>query len=322
MSTLARLLLAFGAVVAMAAAQGILMSINLGVLAEKSTLASTKPVDGVDNARASWSTYRDAQGFLDNFLQMTRPEDSRAALAKFDELTKTLDGHLDRLAGAAISAAAVQGARTVRANVVEWEGKARILLGASPATSIPAPHTMAQQEAAIHQMLDELVRLTLKDAIDIRSDIEASVAMMTRLNLVLIVLGVLAGAGLAVFCGLAVTRPIRKIGEVLLELANGNRAVQIPFTGRHDEVGVTARAASTFRDNLVRIEKMELEQRQAQIRLAADKTEVDQREAAEREAAIQREGSGAYHGEAKARQRVRGHGGGHHRNCVHGFGET
>jgi methyl-accepting chemotaxis protein len=289
MSTLQRLLLAFGAIIAIAAGQGILTSINLGTLAEKSTLASTKPVDGVDSARAAWSTYRDAQGFLDNFLQMTRPEDAKAALAKFDDLVKTLDGHLDRLAGATISGTAVQDARAIRANITDWERKARFLLGASPATSIPAPHAMTQQEAAIHKLLDELVRLTLKDAIDIRNDIEASVAMMTRLNSVLIIVGVLAGAGLAVFCGLAVTRPIRKIGEVLLELANGNRAVHIPFTERRDEVGATARAASTFRDNLVRIERMEMEHRQTQVRLAAEKTQADQREAAERQAGALRE---------------------------------
>jgi hypothetical protein len=84
MSTLQRLLLVFGAVIAIAAAQGIVMSINLGMLGEKSTPASTKPVDAVDNARAAWSVYRDAQIYLDNFLQMTRPEDSKAALAKFN----------------------------------------------------------------------------------------------------------------------------------------------------------------------------------------------------------------------------------------------
>jgi methyl-accepting chemotaxis protein len=50
--------------------------------------------------------------------------------------------------------------------------------------------------------------------------------------------------------------PHRRIGstEALLELASGNKTVAIPFTERGDEVGDNARAAHTFKNNLIRIE--------------------------------------------------------------------
>jgi methyl-accepting chemotaxis protein len=289
MSTFQRLMLAFGVIIAITAAQGALMSINLGTLAEKSILAATKPVEGVDNARAAWSVYRDAKSYLDNFLEMTRPEDSRNALAKFGDLVKTLDSHLDRLAATAISAVADQDVKTVRADVARWVENARILLGASPATSIPAPHAMAQLEATIHKTLDGLVSLTLKDASDVRSDIEVSVASMARLNWLIVTLGVVAGVTLAVFSSLSVTRPIRKIGDVLLSLANGDKAVEIPFTGRRDEVGDAARAANTFRDNLARMETMEAEQKEAESRAAAGTKATEERQAAEKESVAERE---------------------------------
>jgi methyl-accepting chemotaxis protein len=44
-------------------------------------------------------------------------------------------------------------------------------------------------------------------------------------------------------------------------LANGTREFDIPYTERGDEVGDAARAARTFRDNLVKLEKLETEQK-------------------------------------------------------------
>ena len=68
--------------------------------------------------------------------------------------------------------------------------------------------------------------------------------------------------GAAAFGILSIGRPIHTIAGVLLQLAAGRRDVVIPFTERGDEVGDAARAARTFRDNLVRLEKFEAERKQ------------------------------------------------------------
>jgi methyl-accepting chemotaxis protein len=85
----------------------------------------------------------------------------------------------------------------------------------------------------------------------------------------LLVVGVLIVSALFAVFGIA--RPIRRIGEVLLELARGNKAVEIPYATRADEVGDNARAAKTFKDNLLRIERMEAEQKEIEARAAADR---------------------------------------------------
>jgi methyl-accepting chemotaxis protein len=106
---------------------------------------------------------------------------------------------------------------------------------------------------------------------------------------------VMMGVGLVIaivamtFGIFGIAKPIRKMTEVLLALANGNRAVEIPYIERRDEVGDTARAANTFRDNLVRMEKLEIEQREADARAAADRRTAEDREAAEKQAAAERE---------------------------------
>jgi methyl-accepting chemotaxis protein len=75
----------------------------------------------------------------------------------------------------------------------------------------------------------------------------------------------------AIFLTMTVARPVRRIGEVLMELSRGNKTVQVPYVERGDEVGENARAASTFKDYLLRMEQMEAEQTQAEERAAAQR---------------------------------------------------
>jgi methyl-accepting chemotaxis protein len=94
---------------------------------------------------------------------------------------------------------------------------------------------------------------------------------VATVGLVVGVLVVVLLIGSALFSVLTIARPVRRIGEVLLELANGNKAVVIPFTERSDEVGDNARAARTFKDNLIRIERMEAEQKNQEAAAAAQR---------------------------------------------------
>jgi methyl-accepting chemotaxis protein len=79
---------------------------------------------------------------------------------------------------------------------------------------------------------------------------------------------VLLLAGVAVFGSVAIGRPIRRVGEVLLELAHGNKNVEVPFTQRRDEIGDNARAAQTFKEKLVRIEQLENAEKETAQRMA------------------------------------------------------
>src|SRR5665811_314157 len=80
--------------------------------------------------------------------------------------------------------------------------------------------------------------------------------------------------GAAIFGVLSIGRPIRHIADVLRQLASGTREFAIPYTGRGDEVGDAARAARSFRDNLVRLETLEAEQQQAAARAVAERKDM------------------------------------------------
>ncbi|WP_315723523.1 MULTISPECIES: methyl-accepting chemotaxis protein [unclassified Bradyrhizobium] len=134
--------------------------------------------------------------------------------------------------------------------------------------------TVVTTDQEIRKRLGEGVKIAT-DMLSLRqSQLSAEMERVGNVAIVVGALVVLILIGSAVFSSLTIARPIRRVGEVLLELANGNKAVKIPYTERGDEVGDNARAARTFRDNLIRIEQMELDQKN-QEKIAAQQRRVE-----------------------------------------------
>jgi methyl-accepting chemotaxis protein len=271
MSTLQRLIMAFALVVAIGTAQGLLMLHNLGVIGEKTALVATKPLDGVDNARASWSAYQAAQAFLANVLEMTRPQESRKTLERFDSLVQVLDGHLDHLAEWARSGTSVEQVRILKSDVALWQSSARVLLGAAPATSVPAPYTLAKIEVRIRENLEQLVGLARQEAEAIRADVASSIEAATQLNLLLVFAGLLAGAVLAVVSSLAITRPLTRLAGTMRQLSEGNLDAVVVDKNRKDEIGRMAVALEVFRASAAEVRRL---QEQGQ---AAEQSAVEER---------------------------------------------
>jgi len=72
---------------------------------------------------------------------------------------------------------------------------------------------------------------------------------------------------IAVFGAVAIAKPIRRIGEVLRELALGNKEIEVPYRGRTDEVGENARAAQAFKEKLIRVEQLEIAEKEMARRM-------------------------------------------------------
>ena len=99
-----------------------------------------------------------------------------------------------------------------------------------------------------------------------QADVETKRVSRLDLGMGLFVIGVLAGV--AIFGAVAISRPIRRIGEVLMELARGNKDIEVPYIGRRDEVGGNARAAQSFKEKLIRIEQLEAAEKETARRTA------------------------------------------------------
>ncbi|PWB62374.1 MAG: methyl-accepting chemotaxis protein [Bradyrhizobiaceae bacterium] len=127
---------------------------------------------------------------------------------------------------------------------------------------------MRKVAQAIAEDAEAIKRSGVAEEHQIEQETARMIAWTETFVLALALAGVALGLALAWLIGRAISRPIRRIGEVLLELANGNKAVEVPYADRGDEVGDNARAAKTFKENLLRIERMEAEQREAERRAA------------------------------------------------------
>ena len=88
----------------------------------------------------------------------------------------------------------------------------------------------------------------------------------TAENLVIIVsgIGILLAAGIALFTGRAISRPIISMTDGMTELADGNLSVEIAGKNRKDEIGEMAAAVQVFKDNAIRVEKMTSELRESE----------------------------------------------------------
>jgi methyl-accepting chemotaxis protein len=129
-----------------------------------------------------------------------------------------------------------------------------------------------QRAAALGSELNARIeRLTaaLITAADVRNEQANSERDRVRridLGMGLFVIVVLCGV--AVFGSVAISQPVRRIGDVLIKLAHGNKDIDVPYIARRDEVGDNARAAQAFKEKLVRIEQLELAEKETSQRVA------------------------------------------------------
>jgi methyl-accepting chemotaxis protein len=145
-------------------------------------------------------------------------------------------------------------------------------------------------------VLDEMLkdvraaRDQLNNDID-RGTVELSGQTTTAAHTMYLIIfaGVMAALTIAfMLARFGIVRPLSRIRDVLMALADGNKDVDIPYAERRDEVGEMARTAKTFRDNVVRMEKLEADQKEAEARETHERAATAEREAAEKTAAEER----------------------------------
>ncbi|MGL9619201.1 methyl-accepting chemotaxis protein [Bradyrhizobium sp. U531] len=168
------------------------------------------------------------------------------------------------------------------ASGIELAGAQKTLIAAAPGSAKAAAEStkvsilaerMRPAAQEVGKRIDDLVGVANEFAARRKGEMLTELDRVASFALVIGVFVVLMLVGSAMFSVLSIARPIRRIGDVLLQLAGGNKAVEIPYTRRGDEVGDNARAAQTFKENLIRIEQMEAEQRNLEAAAAAQRKE-------------------------------------------------
>jgi methyl-accepting chemotaxis protein len=209
---------------------------------------------------------------IDELLQVLR--------AKVTEAETEIDAARDR-ARQQFTKDAYQAARQAvgvyLASAIELADAQKRVLGANAGAKAEAEAAKVRvlnertlpAAAQVNTAIDKGVDIANEYAAKRRSQVLEELNSTANFALIIGVAVMLTLIGSAAFSVLSIARPVRRIGEVLLELANGNKAVEIPFVDRLDEIGDNARAANTFKENLIRIEQMEAAQKDSEAAAAA-----------------------------------------------------
>ena len=110
--------------------------------------------------------------------------------------------------------------------------------------------------------IDTVVKADQERFDAISADLNASQAMLAPIvggvTLVGLLLGVLAAAMVATRY---VTRPLAKVTQVMGQLADGDLAVEVPYSGEKNEIGQMAAAVQVFKENGIRVAEMNEDER-------------------------------------------------------------
>jgi methyl-accepting chemotaxis protein len=172
---------------------------------------------------------------------------------------------------AAAEKAVEEGIDTLRAIVPEYIAALKAITNAIDAQTAIQNDRANPAEIGSQKLLGQAIATANAASAAATSQATDAVSRAGRIRIAIGVIVAVVLMGSAAFASLEIGRPIRRIGEVLMELANGNKSVVIPYASRGDEVGDTARAAKTFKDNLVRMERLEAQQKAAEERATAER---------------------------------------------------
>jgi methyl-accepting chemotaxis protein len=244
------------------------------------TLENFKDVDAFINEAAS--AFKDARVAAWSYFLLRDPVQTRLIESAAGEVVR----QLGYARSAAVSPLVKADIDTLIAIVPEFTGVLNEAVGAIKIQDRLQSEQASPAETTAHELLIGATRAAkqIADSATMEAVGAARQATQTRLAVGLIVVVVLIGS--AVFAAVTIGGPIRRIGEVLVELANGNKAMDIPYVDRGDEVGDNARAAKTFKDRLVRMEELEREREELESRATATRLATMNRLAGDFEAAV------------------------------------
>lgn len=114
-------------------------------------------------------------------------------------------------------------------------------------------------------------------AVEVMMDNSEYVGALDRARLLAIgmtVVGIVLAAIVGLLLAGGISRPIVRITAAMRDLAEGNLDVSLVADVRKDEVGQMARAVSVFKDNAVRMRRLQAEQEEAQAKSEQDRHQM------------------------------------------------
>ena len=232
---------------------------NIAAIGREQTI-----LNGIVGAQLAMAKMRDALHTLEAEPAGAVDE---TALGAIDRLAETAAAGLDHPIAIALKPDVL---KQTQESLLRYARDARAYLREDqPTARAGARQAIAAVEAAADKVIGESTKNAQVFTTGATESALAQADTASWRGLIIGMTGLVVVMGSALLMIFGVSRPIRRIGEVLLGIAEGRSDVAIPYTDRSDEIGETARSARVFRDNLIRTRTLEDEAAQARTEAEA-----------------------------------------------------
>ncbi len=192
-------------------------------------------------------------------LRFTGQADT-AALARARDARQGIAKRFDALVAAPAMAGVHDRLVRMRGLFADYCAAVDRLASATGEESTTLSAAMTAKADEFSHLADEVkatqeARLTALDKATV-ADVAADSTTVAMVSAVAVAVGI----ALALLIARSIVPPVRAMTGAMGRLAGGDLAVEVPATGRGDELGLMARAVQVFKDNAVAMERMRAEQ--------------------------------------------------------------
>lgn len=237
-----------------------------------------KALQAKDLSREILENFLAAQDVMDRVRSSTlsAPKEIQNA---FNDTAGPLGQHIDELKAASLSNEMEAVTSSLANDYADWLLDTFVVLKMREADQVPSSAKMKEHLKKLTASIDTLTGLASSDAQAIikRTGQEKNTALVYQLILALMI--IIAGGGLAFFIARGLSRPMLELVGSAEKLAGGDISVRFDQQNRSDEIGAVAKAIAGFRDGVMqrvaleekaKTEQARKEERQRQTRSAID----------------------------------------------------
>ncbi len=260
---------AFGAVLVIIVASGAVSLVG-GRIVDQADEASRRASQAEVNAQGLLNMVQVQQSALRSFLLTGDP----AMLAAYDAGKAGLDPALSAILDYSDDAQAKSDLDQIRATLTNWYGNVadkQIALMRHPTTveearAIEVSGTGDRIVGEVTAIAEALIGRERDGAAARRAELERAQAASFWAVLIGSGLAMLIAIVAAVSLSRGIGRPVVAMTSAMGDLAEGNHAVEIPATGRGDEIGHMAKAVLVFKENMIKAKELAAKEAEDQRR--------------------------------------------------------
>jgi methyl-accepting chemotaxis protein len=119
--------------------------------------------------------------------------------------------------------------------------------------------------------LEADIKLNEKGADQAVAESRSTYSSARTVTLIVAGFALLIGAFAAAFVLIRITTPLQRLNATMATIADGHLNTEVMYTDRSDELGAMAKALLVFKENGLRVRKMEQEQKEAELNATAQR---------------------------------------------------